>query len=157
MEVLARRKAEVVAAQVHVQFPEAVVIGADTVVVLAGKILGKPASREEAAAMLSELQGQTHQVFTGLCVKHLGTGQTLSGFSRTEVTLRQMSAAEIKGYVATGEPMDKAGAYGIQGYGCTLVPRISGDYFTVVGLPMALLEQFLNQWDLSLLDFSVQD
>jgi len=153
VQLLAERKVAVVARETAEQFGQAIVIGADTVVSIAGEILGKPATAEGAAAMLSRLQGQTHTVFSGLCVARTDTGQRLSGYSATQVTMRPLSAEAIRQYVATGEPMDKAGAYGIQGYGSTLVTRISGDYFTVMGMPMFLLEDFLQQCGISLLQF----
>jgi len=121
------------------------VIGADTVVVRDGEILGKPSNEEDAKRMLGQLQGRTHQVYTGVCVLP-ATHQAakLVRHSCTEVTMRPLSEAEIAAYVATGEPMDKAGSYGIQELGSLFVTRIEGDYFNVVGLPLVLLDEMLR-------------
>jgi septum formation protein len=115
--------------------PDDVVVGADTVVVLDGAVLGKPRDTDDARRMLSALSARTHTVYTGLTVIR-GT-RLLSHAERTDVRFRALAPEEIDAYVATGEPMDKAGAYGIQGFGCRLVKRIEGDYFTVMGLPIA--------------------
>jgi septum formation protein len=128
VERLAREKAAAVAAA----HPGAAVIAADTTVVLSGDILGKPASVAEAEAMLRRLSGHTHTVLTGIAVTC--GGRTASAVERVEVTFRDLTDGEIAAYVATGEPMDKAGAYGIQGFGATIVERIHGDYFSVMGL-----------------------
>ena len=130
---LARQKAEAVAKTC----PDDVVIGADTVVVYEGAILGKPADAEDAARMLRMLSGKTHDVYTGVCLVRAGNSETF--YERTQVTFYPLTQRQIADYVATGEPMDKAGAYGIQGRGCTLVKGICGDYFNVVGLPVAAL------------------
>lgn len=124
-------------------FPEDTVISADTIVVLDGKILGKPKDEEDAFRMLSSLSGRTHEVFTGVCVLH--SGRRLVFAERTEVSFFPLSEDEIRAYIATGEPADKAGAYGIQGKGCTLVKAISGDYNNVVGLPVAGLNRLLKE------------
>lgn len=130
-ERLAREKA---AARAR---PGAVVIGADTIVVIDGAILGKPRDADEAVAMLRRLAGREHDVFTAVAVAY--GGRTASGVRRTAVTFRPLADATVAEYVATGEPLDKAGAYGIQGYGAVLVERIDGDYFTVMGLGLTLL------------------
>lgn len=135
----ARRKAEAVAAS---QEPAAIVIGADTIVVLEGRIFGKPVDEENAARMLRELSGRTHQVITGVCIVRDGASETFA--ETTDVTFRQLDDDEIAAYVATGEPLDKAGAYGIQGLGGKLVERIEGDYDNVVGLPMTRLQRALD-------------
>ncbi len=137
-ERLARDKAHTLA----VQNPEAVVIGSDTIVVIDGDILGKPADRAEAIAMVTRLSGRTHTVFTAVAAAH--GGRTLSGVESVSVTFRALSAAQIAAYVDTGEPMDKAGAYGIQGFGATIVERIDGDYFAVMGLPLGRLVSLLR-------------
>ena len=131
-ERLARAKAATLAPHDR----EALVIGSDTIVVIDGDILGKPASVEEANAMLARLSGRTHTVFTAVAVAW--RGEMRSGVESVSVTFRDLSAAQISAYVATGEPMDKAGAYGIQGYGATIVERIDGDYFAVMGLALLL-------------------
>ncbi len=115
--------------------PSDCVIGADTVVALDGKILGKPKDIEDAKQMLRTLSGNKHAVFTGVCISAKGKKYVFC--EKTEVTFFDLTEEEINSYVSTGEPMDKAGAYGIQGYGCTLVEKIDGDYFNVVGLPVA--------------------
>ncbi len=122
--------------------PEAAVVGADTIVVIDGVILGKPADAAEARATLRRLAGREHEVFTAVAVAH--GGRTASGVVRTTVRFRALDDATIAEYVATGEPMDKAGAYGIQGYGAVLVERIEGDYFTVMGLGLVLLVDLLE-------------
>ncbi len=128
VERLAREKARTVAAR----HAGALVIAADTTVVHGGAILGKPADVAEAEAMLARLSGHTHEVFTGMAV--VRGDRVASAVERVEVTFRDLTAEEIRAYVATGEPMDKAGAYGIQGWGATIVERIHGDYFSVMGL-----------------------
>ena len=128
---LARQKAEAVAEA----YPQELVLGADTVVVYDGAILGKPADEADAVQMLQMLSGKTHTVYTGVCLAQNGLAETF--FEQTDVTFYPLTQEEIEQYVATGEPMDKAGAYGIQGRGCTLVQSICGDYFNVVGLPVA--------------------
>lgn len=139
-EAHARQKALDVALGV----PERVVLGADTVVVLGGRSLGKPGSAAEAREMLAALSGRTHEVITGvaLALGHPGDGEVRAcllqlGHVRTAVRFRDLSSEEIEAYVACGEPMDKAGAYGIQGRGALLVREISGCYFNVVGLPLS--------------------
>ena len=120
-----------------------IVIGADTVVVLDGQVLGKPRDTEEAAKMLQSLSGKTHQVMTGVCV--LKGERVLTHTEVTEVTFRPLTDREIRDYVATKEPMDKAGAYGIQGGAARFVEGIRGDYFNVVGLPVCKLGLMLDK------------
>ena len=134
-ERLARGKAAAVSR------PEALVVGADTIVVIGGEILGKPRDAAEARAMLRRLSGQGHEVFTAVAVAW--RGKTGAGTSRTSVHVRALDDETIAAYVATGEPLDKAGAYGIQGYGAVLVERIEGDYFTVMGLGLGLFVDLL--------------
>lgn len=122
--------------------PDQVVLAADTVVALYGRILGKPAHREEAEAMLADLSGLVHEVLTGFCL--LRGGETLHAEAvRTEVEFRPLSPDEIRAYAATGSPLDKAGAYGIQDLGGGLVKSIRGSYTNVVGLPLAEVIQVL--------------
>jgi septum formation protein len=123
--------------------PDAVVIGADTIVVIDGAVLGKPADAADAAAMLARLSGRTHWVYTAVAVAR--GGQLASGVEGVEVTFRPLTAGQVTEYVATGEPMDKAGAYGIQGFGATLVERIHGDYFAVMGLALGRLVGLLRE------------
>ncbi len=132
-ERLAREKAALVASRE----PGALVIGADTVVVVGDTILGKPGDDDDAREMLRRLSGRTHRVFTAVAIAF--DGMVDSEVEGVTVTFRHLSAAAIDAYVATGEPMDKAGAYGIQGYGSTLIDRIEGDFFAVMGLPLRRL------------------
>lgn len=136
-ERLARAKAEAVAAHE----PDGVIIGADTIVVLDGDILGKPSDDADAAAMLRRLSGRTHTVFTAVAV--VRGGRTVSGVESVEVTFRPLTDEQIEGYIATREPMDKAGAYGIQGYGAVIVERVHGDYFAVMGLALGRMIDLL--------------
>ncbi len=116
-------------------FEYCTVIGADTIVVAGGRILGKPADKEDACRMLRMLSGIEHEVITGVCI---AVGEKIDNFAVTsKVKFYDLTDEEIEAYVETGEPMDKAGSYGIQGKGCTLVERIEGDYFNIVGLPIA--------------------
>jgi len=137
---LAQRKAEAVAAR---HSPADTVIGADTVVALDGMILGKPADRADAAHMLRVLSGRTHTVCTGVCV--IAAGRAERFCAGAEVAFAPMSEAEIAAYLDTGEPFDKAGAYGIQGFGARYIERVSGDYPAVVGLPVRPLYAALRR------------
>jgi septum formation protein len=122
------------------------VIGADTVVTHGDRVFGKPRTTEEAVEFLLALAGQTHQVITGVAVIDVVTARIEVGAAETAVTMRAFDLAEAARYIATGEPMDKAGAYGIQGRGALLVERIQGDYFNVVGLPLGLLVALLRRF-----------
>ncbi|MBQ3264838.1 MAG: septum formation inhibitor Maf [Ruminococcus sp.] len=122
--------------------PDDIVIGADTVVILEGEVLGKPRDAADAERMLSALSGKTHTVITGCAV--IMNGKTRSFSEATRVEFYPLSEKEIADYIATGEPFDKAGAYGIQGKGSVLVKRIEGDFFNVVGLPVARLKRELD-------------
>lgn len=125
-----------------------VIIGADTVVVLDGKILGKPKDAEDAFQMLAALQGRSHQVYTGVAMLHYdenGDCRKISEAKRTDVYVHEMTETEIRRYIATGEPMDKAGSYGIQGKFAPFIDRIEGDYYNVVGLPVAYVYQTLKE------------
>ena len=123
---------------------EAVVIGADTVVSVEGRILGKPEDERQAREMLGLLQGRVHQVYTGVTIILAGTGKSLTFSERTDVSVYPMDEEEISRYVSGGEPMDKAGAYGIQGAFAAYIREIRGDYFNVVGLPVGRLYQELK-------------
>ncbi|HEU5288393.1 MAG TPA: Maf family protein [Candidatus Limnocylindria bacterium] len=138
----ARRLAVEKATAIAASHRDAVVIGADTVVVLDGKVLGKPATPEVAREMLRALNGRTHTVITAVAVAY--AGRTSEGAEEVSVTFRQLSDDEIDAYVATREGMDKAGAYGIQGFGATIVERIDGDFFAVMGLPLVRLISLLR-------------
>lgn len=128
---LAKKKAKAVA----VNNPLAYVLGADTIVVLEGSILGKPEDEKEAEAMLKKLSGNTHEVYTGVAI--VSPNDTICFYEKTTVTFWELTEAEINMYVSSGEPLDKAGAYGIQQLGSYLVKEIQGDYFNVVGLPVS--------------------
>lgn len=141
VETISAEKARAVALEAG---PEAVVIAADTVVAWNGEILGKPRDEAQAREMLGHLSGQSHQVYTGFTVRRGESSVTRS--ECTQVNFRPLTRSEIAAYVATGEPMDKAGAYGIQGLGSLLVEGIRGDYFNVMGLPVCLLGQTLKEF-----------
>lgn len=115
------------------RFPDGVIIGSDTVVAVDGDVLGKPADEADAVRMLLRLQGRAHEVATGVAVWH---GELRSAVERVSVHFRSFDEQTARAYARTGEPLDKAGAYGIQGYGATLVDRIDGDYYAVMGLPI---------------------
>lgn len=138
VEELSRQKALEVSATAQAGD---LIIAADTVVAVDGRVLGKPHSRDEAVEMLTALSGRSHTVYTGVTVRR--DGEALTEHEATAVRFRPLTPAEIAAYAATGEPMDKAGSYGIQGYGALLVEGIEGDYFNVVGLPVCRLGQML--------------
>ncbi|ADG83385.1 Maf family protein [Thermincola potens] len=146
---LALQKAQNVAGK----FASGIVIGADTIVVLNGHVLGKPKDKTDAVNMLQALRGTTHQVITGLAVIDAEDGKTVQAFEETEVCFKNISDDDINAYVATGEPMDKAGAYGIQGLGGLFVAGIRGCYFNVVGLPIPLLAEILKGFGVDILRF----
>ena len=127
-----------------------IVIAADTIVVVDDEILGKPADASDAERMLKILSGKAHRVITGLAVMDAATGRTLTRTSITRVWFRRLAQQEIKSYVATGEPLDKAGAYGIQERGALLVDKIDGCYFNVVGLPLSLLGKLLRDFGIDM-------
>ena len=142
-EFLAVKKAR----HVSSENPDSIIIGSDTVVIIDGEILGKPRDPSDAERMLRKLSGKTHSVITGVC---LSCGELTDSFScKTAVKFFDLTDEEIRSYVDSGEPADKAGAYGIQGKGCLLAESIEGDFFNVVGLPASLLkrrlENFLTQ------------
>jgi septum formation protein len=138
-ERLAREKAVAVASR----RPHDRVLGADTIVVVDGQILGKPTDAADAARMLRAISGRKHQVITGLCL--VVKGEPAVASETTEVTVNEIADNEIADYIATGEPMDKAGAYAIQGIASRWIARIEGDYSNVVGLPVALVWRMLRQ------------
>lgn len=130
VEILAERKA----LQILGENPDAVILGCDTVVVSQGRILGKPRDDSDAFSMLRELSGKTHSVCTGVCI--CDKDRRVTFCNTTKVTFNSLSDETIRSYIATGEPGDKAGSYGIQGFGSVLVKNIQGDYFSVMGLPV---------------------
>lgn len=149
---LAQMKAENVAEELTEKeglLKDVIIIGADTVVVRDGEILGKPADKEDAFRMLTSLQGRAHQVYTGVTVLNFdenGEKNVICYAEKTEVFVCGMTESEIQNYIASGEPMDKAGAYGIQGRFAAFIERIEGDYFNVVGLPVAYVYKQLKHF-----------
>ena len=132
--------------------PGDVIISADTIVVIGGEILGKPKDTADAHRMLRLLAGQTHEVMTGLCVRQ---GERVKDdVVITRVTFRPLSDEEIDAYIATGDPMDKAGAYGVQGRAATFVSSLDGDFFSVMGLPVCRLTEMLREFDVKILGVS---
>lgn len=151
VERLSRLKAEAVAAEADA---DALIIAADTVVALEGTILGKPVGEEDAFRMLSALSGVRHQVYTGVTVRQ--NDRILTRHEVTSVDFRALEPEEVELYIATGECMDKAGAYGIQGYGALLVEGINGDYYNVMGLPVACLFQMLKEFGVDCLKLAAE-
>jgi len=141
VEHLARLKA----AWVPRERPAYAVLAADTVVWQDGEILGKPVDESEARRFLLRLSGRWHDVYTGICLRRLSDERTVAGHERSRVRFGSLSEQDIRDYIATGEPMDKAGAYGIQGYGGLLVERIEGCYFNVMGLPLPRLRRLARE------------
>ena len=146
VEELSLRKAQAVARQAG---EDELIIAADTVVALEGVVLGKPKTERDAFSMLSALSGNRHYVYTGVTI--IQGGRTETQHEVTTVTFRELEPDEISYYIATGEPMDKAGAYGIQGLGALLVSNIDGDYFNVMGLPVYRLGRMLAGFGVDLL------
>ena len=142
-ESYVKRLAEAKAGDISNRYPDSWIIGADTVVFIDNTILGKPASRDEAQAMLKRLSAKTHQVHTGYCICRKTTGHFISECVTTDVSFKKLSAKEIDWYINSGEPFDKAGAYAIQGLGTFLVKRINGSYSNVVGLPVCEVLEYL--------------
>ena len=151
VEELSRQKAAEVAATAD---PEDVIIAADTVVAVGDQVLGKPHSPQEAEAMLTALSGRTHTVYTGITVCR--GDRSVTQHEATPVHFRTLTPEEISAYVSTGEPMDKAGSYGIQGLGGLLVEGIEGDYFNVVGLPICRLGLILRQFGVDPLTIAIK-
>jgi septum formation protein len=143
VQQLAERKMK--AALERIQQPAGIVVAGDTIVVHEGQILGKPCDEEDAFKMLSQLQGTVHTVYSGLACGNIKTGEQIIKHSSTKVKMKALTENQIKHYIDTGEPMDKAGAYAIQGIGATIVEKIEGDYFTVVGLSLTTLADMLGQ------------
>jgi septum formation protein len=144
-DVLAMHNAQRKARAVAGRHPDSIVIGADTIVVLAGKIFGKPRDREDAGRMLGQLAGQRHEVITGVCLIHRSLDTELVFADTTHVWMRVLSSADISDYLAKVNPLDKAGAYAIQEFGEGIVERIDGSYSNVVGLPIERLRATLER------------
>lgn len=153
IEKLALKKAKSVAYNMD---QEALVIGADTVVVL-DEILGKPSNRQDALSMLKRLSGRTHQVITGVAIVDALSGRQCTSSQITYVTMKTYEDEEIKSYMDSGEYLDKAGSYAIQGLGALLVEEIHGDYFNVVGLPIGLLNDLLKEFDFNIFSLYHKD
>jgi len=123
-----------------------IVITADTIVVLNNEIIGKPKNKKDAFDILSRLSGKTHSVYTGFVICNTSTGRKIVDYEKTKVTFRKLLPEEIRNYIKTGSPMDKAGAYGIQDdFGCLFIDKIAGDYYNVVGLPLVNLYNILKR------------
>lgn len=144
---LARTKAEAIA------HPGELVLGADTVVVVDGEVFGKPAGPEEARRMLARLSGREHEVLTGVAVHDPGRAATVAALETTRVRFAILDAERIDWYVDSGEPLDRAGAYAIQGWGALLVEAVDGNYTNVVGLPLPLVERVFREAGYDLLRF----
>ena len=144
---LSRKKADAVAAK----YRDAIVIAADTFILFRGRLMGKPHTEQEASRMLEALNGKTHSVITGFTVIDTTTGKRVSKSVETKVSFKRLAAAEIESYVKTGEPLDKAGAYAIQGLGSVIVRKIDGDYFNVIGLPLSSFADALKKFGVPLL------
>jgi septum formation protein len=144
--VLSEKKACIAAGK----YRDAIVIAADTFVVLGDKIMGKPQTPASARAMLAALSGKVHTVITGFTIIDTRTGKRISRSVETKVYFDKLTVKEIKAYVRTGEPLDKAGAYAIQGLGSIFIRRIEGDYFNVIGLPLNALKSCLTQFGITI-------
>ena len=144
---LSRKKAEDVARK----YKKAIIIAADTFIVFSGKLLGKPHTAKEATKMLLMLNGQVHSVITGFTVLDTGSNKLVSRSVETKVYFKKLTQKEIKAYVSTKEPLDKAGAYAIQGRGAALIEKIEGDFLNVVGLPLAALAETLKGFGINIL------
>ena len=146
VEALSRAKAEEVYSKVS---PDSIVIAADTIVYFSGEILGKPVDTEDAARMLRALSGNTHEVYTGVTI--IKDGNILTDHEISAVTFRDLTEEEIAAYIKTGEPADKAGAYGAQGIASLFVRKIDGDFYNVMGLPVCLMGEMLKKQGVNLL------
>ena len=145
-KTISMEKAKAVAAR----HPHSIIIAADTFGLLGGRMLGKPRDKDEARDMLGRMAGKRHMVVTGFTILDTETGKTVSKAVETKVYLRKLAGEEIEAYVRTGEPLDKAGAYAIQGLGALLVEKIEGDYYNVIGLPLSSLARELKKFGVNL-------
>lgn len=139
------------AESVATRYEDSIVIGADTIILLDGKIMGKPHTDGEARKMLAAISGRSHSVITGFSIIETASGRMVSRSVETKVYIKNLAPDEIDAYVKSGEPLDKAGAYGIQGLGALLVERIEGDYFNVMGLPLFSLMEALKEFGIRIL------
>jgi septum formation protein len=133
------------------KYPDAIIISADTLGVLRGKIIGKPKTEAEAGAMLLSLSGKSHRVITGFTILDTKNKKVITRTVETRVLIKNLSPGEIASYVLTGEPLDKAGAYAIQGLGSAIVEKINGDYYNVMGLPLNALVDSLKEFGINVL------
>ncbi|SCW46245.1 septum formation protein [Paenibacillus tianmuensis] len=149
VEELSLRKAK--ASTARVTDSQSIVIGSDTIVVYSQQVLGKPKDQEDAFRMLKLIEGKTHQVYTGITCIDVGESRIITRSKVTDVRMKALSDEQIRAYIATGEPMDKAGAYAIQGIGSTIIESINGDHFNVVGMSLSLLSELLEELDVKVL------
>jgi septum formation protein len=147
VETLSLGKAKAVAKNHN----DAIIIGADTIVVLDNQILGKPKTKEDAMQMLKKLSGNTHAVFTGFTIIDTANKKTITNHVETKIRFKKLSKEEIAAYIETGEPMDKAGAYGVQDRGALFVEHIEGDYSSVMGLPILKIFEILKEFGIDIL------
>jgi len=148
---LTRRISLTKAKSVAPRYKDALIIAADTIGVIGKKLLGKPHTADEARKMLAQISGKSHEVITGFTVLDTASNKVFSGTVNTKVYIKKLTGQEIAAYVRTGEPMDKAGAYGIQGLGAVIVEKIEGDYYNVVGLPLSALAEVLKEFGINVL------
>ncbi len=148
---LVRRISREKARSVAPKYADALIIAADTIGVIDGQIIGKPHSVKEAREMLSLLSGKAHRVISGITVMDTATSKVMSRSVETTVYMKKLTIREIDNYVKSGEPLDKAGAYAIQGLGAVIIDRIEGDYFNVMGLPLATLSEMLKKFGVDVL------
>ena len=147
VKTLSVRKAEEVARQ----YPDSIIIAADTIGVLRGKIISKPHTPDEARQMLRSMSGKSHRVFTGFTILDAANKKQVTRSVETRVYLKKINLQEIESYVKSGEPLDKAGAYAIQGLGSVIVKKIVGDYYNVMGLPLSALVESLKEFGINIL------
>jgi septum formation protein len=151
VETLSLRKAQAVKDKLSGQNENGIIIGSDTIVVLDEHVLGKPVDAADAQRMLGQLQGRQHRVFSGIACIDMVSGEEKIAYRVTNVHMKSLTSEQIERYIATGEPMDKAGSYAIQGIGATLIDSIEGCYFNVVGLPLSLLSDMLSDLGVNVL------
>jgi septum formation protein len=154
---LVRRISMTKAKSVAQRHQDAVIIAADTIGVIGKKLLGKPHTADEACKMLAQISGKSHEVITGFSVLDTATNKIVSGTVSTKVYIKKLAKREIDAYVQTGEPLDKAGAYGIQGLGAVIVEKIEGDYYNVMGLPLSALAEVLKEFGVNVLGVNLTE
>lgn len=147
VKFLALNKAKAVAQH----YSDAIVIGADTFVIFDNQFIGKPKDKDDARRMLRLLSGQTNNIITGFAVIDTATGRVVNGFDRADVTIRELTDEDIENYIETGEPLDKAGAFGIQGVGAVIVEKVDGDYHNIMGLPLSKIYAILKEFGIDAL------